>query len=235
MFQRKSPSIRDVAVRAQVSIATVSNVLSGRRNVAADLTERVRSAIDSLGYVADLSARRMRSNPSTIAGVLVPDLANPFFALFVAALEKAALRSGFDLLVVSSGEDPVLEELRVKALVGWRPIGIIAVPCDAVFGARLHVIGSSVPLVVVDRIPKDPPPDTVAVDNSKAAFDGAMMLFRKGHRSILVVASDLRITNISERYAGIRRRRKPSGRGLRHQCWRLGRGRMTCGQLFLVG
>lgn len=203
MIHRKSPSIRDVAERAEVSMATVSNVLAGRRSVAPDLVERVHSAVESLGYVADIAARRMRSNQSTIAGVLVPDLANPFFALFVAALEKAALRNGFDLIVTSSSEDPALERTRLRALVGWRPVGIIAIPCDVDFDARQHAIASMVPLVVVDRVPKDPPADVVAVDNSKAAFDGAMMLFRKGHRALLAVASDLRTTNISERYAGI--------------------------------
>ncbi len=156
----------------------------------------------------------MRSNQSTIAGVLVPDLANPFFALFVAALEKAALRSGFDLLVASSREDPELEESRLKALVGWRPIGIIAIPCDLDFTARRHMIRSSVPFVVADRIPTDPPADTVAIDNYKAAFEGATMLFRKGHRSILAVASDLNTANISERYAGITAATKAFGPGV---------------------
>lgn len=203
MFQRKSPSIRDVAERAQVSVSTVSNVLAGRRSVASDLSQRVHSAIESLGYVADVSARQMRSKQSTIAGVLVPDLANPYFANFVAALEKAALRSGFDLIVASSGEDPSLEDSRLKALVGWRPAGIIAVPCDVAFLARRHAIRSAVPFITVDRIPENPPADTIAVDNTKAAFDGATMLFRKGHRSLLVVASDLRTANIRERYEGI--------------------------------
>jgi LacI family transcriptional regulator len=203
LIHRRSPSIRDVAERAEVSMATVSNVLAGRRSVAPELVERVHSAVESLGYVADIAARRMRSNQSTIAGVLVPDLANPFFALFVAALEKAALRSGFDLLVASSGEDPELEKTRMRALVGWRPIGIIAIPCDTDFEARQHATAAAVPLVVVDRVPNDPPADVVAVDNYKAAFDGAMMLFQKGHRAVLAVASDLRTTNIGERHAGI--------------------------------
>ena len=203
-MKRKPPSIHDVAKQANVSAATVSNVLAGRTTVDRELVKRVKAAVLSLGYVADASAQRMRSSQSTVAGVLVPDLANPFFGLFVAALEKAAQRSGIDLLVASSGEDPTLEQARLKALVAWRPIGIVAIPCDVDFAARQHAIAAHIPLIFTDRIPHQPPADTVAVNNMKSAFDGASTLFRKGHRSILAVASDLRTPNIRERYEGIK-------------------------------
>jgi DNA-binding LacI/PurR family transcriptional regulator len=124
-MNNKLPSIRTVASLAGVSTATVSNVLNARRSVAPELAERVRAAVADLGYIADLGASRLRSRKSSIAGVVIPDLANPFFGAFVAALEQSARRDGFDLLIVSAGDDPAQEAARLRTLLTWRPAGLI--------------------------------------------------------------------------------------------------------------
>lgn len=198
------PSIRTVAQRAGVSTATVSNVLNLRRNVAPSLAARVHAAVAELGYIADLGAARLRSRRSTVAGVLVPDIANPFFGALVSELEGQARAAGYDLLVVSSGNDPAMEVARLRALLTWRPAGLIVIPCDDHFAARETVRRAGVPIVVADRIPMHCEFDVVGVDNHGEAAGVTRHLIGQGHRRILVVPSDLGIGNMAERLAGCR-------------------------------
>ncbi len=198
------PSIRTVAERAGVSTATVSNVLNMRRNVAPNLAARVHSAVAELGYIADLGAARLRSRRSTVAGVVVPDIANPFFGALVAELEEQARSSGYDLLVVSSGGDPETEDARLRALLTWRPAGLVVIPCDDNFAARAIVRRAAVPIVVADRRPLNPEFDVVGVDNHAEAAVVTRHLIANGHRRILVVPTDLAIGNMAERLAGCR-------------------------------
>lgn len=198
------PSIRTVAERAGVSTATVSNVLNLRRNVAPTLAARVHTAVAELGYIADLGAARLRSRRSTVAGVVVPDIANPFFGAIVAELEEQARAAGYDLLVVSSGGDSATETARLRALLTWRPAGLIVMPCDDTTGARGFVRRVGVPMVIADRIPLERDCDVVGIDNHGEAAHATRHLMSRGYRRLLVVPSDLAIGNMAERVTGCR-------------------------------
>ena len=197
------PSIRAVASRAGVSTATVSNVLNARRSVAPELAARVQAAVKDIGYIADLGASRLRSRKSSVAGVLVPDIGNPFFGAFVAVLEGAARRDGYELMIVSSGDDPVQEAARLRTLLTWRPAGVIAIPCRNDIAGSEVAAAAGVPLVVADRIPATVTTDVVGVNNSEAAAGVVRHLIASGRRHILVAAASLAISNVQERLAGI--------------------------------
>lgn len=201
MSRRVAPSIRTVAERAGVSIATVSNVVNGKASVSPDLAERVRAAIRELGYVADRSAAGLRSRKTALAAVVVPDLANPMFAAFVSVLEHEARGDGFDLVVVSARNDPAEEADRLANLRAWRPAGLIVIPCDGALAERLPP-GFAIPAVVADRIPDDASFDLVAVDNRAACASVARHLAQEGFQTCLVVGSSLGIANIAERWDG---------------------------------
>ncbi len=195
------PSMRAVADRAGVSVATVSNVLNGKASVAPEIVERVRAAVESLGYVRDNRASRLRSGQSRLAGVIVPDLTNPMFAAFVSTLEHLARLDGFDLVVVSARNDPAEEAARLRSIREWRPAGLIVLPCDGALGERLPP-GLPAPLVVADRIPDDPRFDLVAVDNGPAAAAIVRHLAAQGVEHCLVAGTDLAISNVRERWEG---------------------------------
>ena len=133
----KGPSIRMVADAANVSVATVSNVINGKTSVAPAISARVQAAVERLGYVRDHRAARLRSGESRLAGVIVPDLTNPMFAAFVSTLEHLARCDGYDLVVVSARNDPAEEAERLRHIRGWRPAGLIVIPCDGALDARL--------------------------------------------------------------------------------------------------
>ena len=200
----RRPTIHDVARAAAVSPATVSNVLTGRRHVDPELAERVRAAVDELGYRRDVAASALRSAQRTVVGAVVPELSNPFFAEMVDRLEREARTAGRRLLVAASGSDPNEELRQIEALIAWRPAGVIAVPCDGAFEGRALLEREGVPFVILDRpIDDGVRVDTIAVDNVAGAQEGAARLLEVGHRRLLVVASKISIGNVRERLAGV--------------------------------
>ena len=196
-----APSMRMVAEGAGVSVATVSNVLNGKRSVAPEIGQRVRAAVERLGYVRDNHASRLRSGKSKLAGLIVPDLANPMFAAFVSIIEHLARLDGYDLVVVSSRNDPVEEADRVRQVREWRPAGLIVIPCDGALAARLPA-GFAMPLVVADRIPDAARFDLVAVDNAASAAAVVRHLGAQGYSGCLVAGTSLGISNVRERWEG---------------------------------
>ena len=95
----------------------------------------------------------------------MPDIGNPFFGAFVAVLEGAARRDGYELMIVSSGDDPVQEAARLRTLLTWRPAGVIAIPCRNDIAGSEVAAAAGVPLVVADRIPATVTTDVVGVNN----------------------------------------------------------------------
>ena len=203
MSRPQAPSIRMVAERAGVSMATVSNVLNGKPSVSPEFAERVKKAVDELGYVVDIGASRLRSHKSLLAGVVVPDLTNPMFAAFVSTLEHLARVDNFDLVVVSTRNNPGEEADRLAAIRTWRPAGVIVIPCDGAFQSRLPA-GFAMPVVLADRIPDQDGFDLVAVDNGPAAAAIARHLDENGTKDCLVVGTRLSISNVRERWEGAR-------------------------------
>lgn len=211
MAERKRPSIREVALMAGVSVATVSNVLGGRKTVTSALAARVNEAVKTLGYQADRAASQLRSGRARVIAVLVPSLDNLFFTSIVAALEQAVQSEGYDIIVASSNNDAQTERKRLSALLSWRPAGVMILPVDDKFEALDLLEASESPFVVVDRLPLRLHADTVAVDNQHAAVLACNHLVALGHRDLLVVASSLKLANIRARISGIRRAFRQAG------------------------
>lgn len=203
-MNRKPATMRDVAQRAGVSPATVSNVLGQRKPVDAALAERVRRAAAELDYAVDRAASQLRSGKTRVVAIVVPSLENPFFTSLIAAVERSVAADGYDIVVASSGDDGATERSRLAALLSWRPAGVVVVPCADSFGARDLLVGARVPYVVVDRVAADLAADVVTVDNDGAAGAAARHLLGLGHRDLLVVASSLALANIRERCDGVR-------------------------------
>ena len=196
-------TIRDVAGRAGVSIATVSNVFSGNKPVNEDLRERVLLAAKELAYQVDRAASQLRSGQARVVGVLVPDLDDVFFTSLVSRLEVLAQADGYDIVVASSRDDIGLEQSRLNTLLAWRPSGLIVVPCsDEVPQALAAEIGR-LPIVFADRVhPGGSVVDTVAIDNREAGEIAARHLLALGHRDVVIAASSLAISPIRERVRG---------------------------------
>ena len=198
----KAHSINDVARMAGVSTATVSNALTGRKPVSAKLVKKVKAAVQALDYRADPRASTLRSGEAKIIAVVVPDLDNPFFTSVVSAVEQCLGPEAYEVIVASSHGEEEDEKSRLKAILAWRPAGLIIIPCSDDFAGRQLIESSKTPYVIADRVTGNLSSDTVSVDNEGAGAIGARHLIDLGHKEILVVASSLRLANIRQRCSG---------------------------------
>jgi LacI family transcriptional regulator len=116
-----------------------------------------------------------------------------------------ARKDGYDVIVASSRDDVELEQSRLRALLGWRPSGLVAVPCSDIVPELLREEAGELPMVLADRLSAGNSfADTVTIDNCLAGEIAARYLAETGHRQILVAASDLAISPIRERVRGVR-------------------------------
>jgi LacI family transcriptional regulator len=203
----KTPTIRDVAQRAGVSVATASNVVNGARPVGEASRRKVLEAIAALDYRLDRAASALRGRSTRLIGMVVPDITNVFFASLVHGVETLAERDGYDLLIVSTSEDAANERRRIEALIGRRIDGLIVVPADDESMTALKGVDGSrlPPTVLVDRAAESPGFDTVRADGFAGGYAAARCLLDLGHRDIAVLTHSKRLDNIEQRIAGCRR------------------------------
>lgn len=125
-------TINDVAARAGVSPATVSRALSGNRPMSPELAERVREAASELGYRVNLLGRALRQQRSSVVGLVVPDLTNPFFASLAEHLSRVVESSAIELLVASAGDDVAIERRMISSFLDRQVNALVVIPCDEV-------------------------------------------------------------------------------------------------------
>lgn len=202
--------MRDVAARAGVSAKTVSRVVNHDRYISADVRQRVTQAIADLGYQPNLLARSLRSGRDDAIAVSVPDLADPFFAAVVKAVEQEARARGAIVLITAPGEDPADERPAVEALLRRQIAGLVLVPTGADH-RYLAPYSRSLALVCVDRPPHHLVADTVAEDDVGAAEAAVRHLLDGGHRRIAYLAPTRRITTVQRRHEGFRRAMTQAG------------------------
>ncbi len=121
-------SLRDVAALAGVSVGSVSNVLNRPEAVSADVSQRVLAAIDTLGYVRNDAARQLRAGRSRCIGLVVLDIANPFFSDLVRGAERRAAEEGLTILVGDTEEDAARERVYIDLFAEQRVFGLLVSP-----------------------------------------------------------------------------------------------------------
>jgi len=198
-------SREDVARLAEVSPSVVSYVLNrGPRPVAPATRERVLAAVRELGYRPKTAARALRLSHTMTLGLVIPDLANPFFAELAASLEDHAWAAGYTLLVGNSAGSAEREARYVQTFLDRQADGLLLAPAhrDQPWHARLARTG--VPSVAVDREVRAASISHVHVDNVRGAQQATEHLLRHGRRRIGCVAGQLSLRPTMDRVIGWR-------------------------------
>ncbi|CAN3700147.1 Ribose operon repressor [Microbacterium sp. MM2322] len=197
--------ITDVAARAGVSVGTVSNVLNGRATVSAAAAERVRAAIDALGYVRNDAARQLRAGRSRSIALIVLDAGNPFFAAVARGAEARAADDGYVVLLGSSGADPDHERLYLDQFREQRVAGVLLTPADADGDVVERLAAAGIPVVLVDEQMHGADVCAVSVDDVEGGHLAVAHLLARGRRRIAFVAGPLTTRQVADRLAGARR------------------------------
>lgn len=198
-------TIVEVAARAGVTAATVSNVLRGRGKVGAQTRQRVLAAVEELGYRPNLNARALvEGRPSTIA-LIVSSIANPFYPEFALAVEQAVRKLGYFLLVCNTNDDPAQEKAYLDAVGGSLAHGVLVMNADFVQIEELLALRRrGVPVVLCMWEKPDEPPalPCIAVDFLQAGVIAAEHLIKLGHTRIGAVVGSEPSGNHIWRYRG---------------------------------
>jgi LacI family transcriptional regulator len=201
--KRKSstPTVADVARLAGVGAITVSRVVNDTSYVSADKKKRIREAIRKLGYRPNQAARVLKGNRAKMIGLIIPDLADPFFGRCAAAVEEYASSHGYMTLIVASNRNQELQENEVVMMMGQNVAGLIVVP--SLPGESLHQLSEmDVPIVALDRPLEGVNADEVVVENLGGAQTAVAHLIEHGHKRIACVGYDKTSYSIGHRILG---------------------------------
>jgi LacI family transcriptional regulator len=197
--------MRDVAGRAGVSLKTVSRVINGESGVAAETSTRVTEAIAALGFQRNDLARSLRHGRSSATlGLIIEDVANPFYSTVVEAVETAARARGFLLITGSCEEDPARERDLATALLRRRVDAMLIVPTDSDHGYLVPALGGGTPMVFLDRPPAGIDADCVLFDDRDGARRAVEHLIAHGHRRIACLSDAEAVYTARERRVGYR-------------------------------
>ncbi len=182
------PTIHEVARLAGVSVATVSKTLNRSGKVSELLQERVNAAAQKLGYAPHASARSLRSGATRILGLLVADLANPYFLKLVESIERLSSAAGYSVILCNSAEDPEREERHLAMLLSQRADGAIVIPTRRGWSGRQAALTNlPMPGILVDRRVEGLDLDSVTTDNVALGRLAAEHLDDLGHRRVAVI------------------------------------------------
>ncbi|WP_188986252.1 LacI family DNA-binding transcriptional regulator [Saccharopolyspora thermophila] len=197
--------MNDVARLAGVSIKTVSRVVNAEPGVHPATAERVLTAIDQLGFRRNLGARNLRRGTGTgTVGLVLEDLANPFYSVLTRAVEEVTRVQGRQVLTGSSDEDPARERELVLEFCARRVDGLLVVPAGHQHGYIAHEMNAGTPVVFVDRPPGNLYADTVLIDNAGGTALAVHHLAEHGHRDIGFLGDSPAIYTAAERLRGFR-------------------------------
>jgi len=210
----KAPSIKDIAKKANVSITTVSFILNGKaveKNISAAVIKRVEDIIEADGYKPNQVARSLRTGNSHIIGLIVEDIANPFFAGIARMLEDKAYKKGYKILY-SSTENIASKTSELINLFKSRQVdAYIIAPAQGAEKDIQGLIDEGKPVVLFDRYLPALDVSYVGIDNFDASHQAAANFIAKGRKHLALVTVDLEIEQIKDREAGFKQAIGESG------------------------
>ncbi|MEX1246823.1 MAG: LacI family DNA-binding transcriptional regulator [Thermoanaerobaculia bacterium] len=199
-----SVTIRDVARRARVSVATVSRVLNDKGPVLDETRVRIRKTIEKLGYVPHGTARSLITRRTNTIGVLLPDIHGEFFSELIRGIDATVRRAGYHLIVSSSHGDRGEMGAMLRAMRG-RVDGLIVLSPDMSVPALRSSIPDSLPVVLLNSVSDGKSPfDLINLDNARGAYSMVEHLASLGHRRIAFLRGPIPNADASERLRGYR-------------------------------
>lgn len=199
---KKSVTLRDVAEKAQVSIATVSHVLNNTREVREYTRKRVEQAIIELSYHRNDIARELKTGSSGLVGVLIVDY-NPFFTDVLRGIEEAVEPLGWKFVVASTGENWEKQKELLQVLISRRMQGILIAAVDG-FDAQYveSVTPVDIPIVLFDRYVSGSRLVSVTSMNYEGARLAVEHFYQHGYKNIGLVLGKDNISSLQERKEG---------------------------------
>jgi LacI family transcriptional regulator len=226
-------TIRDVARKAQVSIATVSRVVNGNRAVDPAIRERVLAAMQELAYRPNYLARGLRQRNSRMIGLIIPDNSNPFYAEVARAIEDAGFAAGYNVILCNSDLSEEKQQAYIDVLLSRKVDGVILIEpiAPTTPSAIERIQAEHIPFVLAnsDRVLPEREIDQVLVDTEQGGYIAGQYLIGLNHRRIGCISISPPISYTSSRIVGFRRALSEAGVDLPPEAFAVGNGRYDSG------
>jgi LacI family transcriptional regulator len=204
-------SIKDVAERAGVSTATVSHVINQTRFVREETRQKVIEAIEVLNYQPSAIARGLATNSTQTIGLIISDIANPFFTAVARGVEDEINQHGYHTIFCNTDEDPEREGEYLRLLSARQIDGLIIAPTGVRSPRLIRMAETDMPIVLLDRDTPDIKAPLVGVDNEGGAYQATKYLLELGHRNIAILVGMETISTQMARLNGYKRALQEAG------------------------
>ena len=201
----KRVSLKDIANKVGVSIALVSYVMNGqekKKRVGAEVVKRIKLAAEELNYQPNQIARSLRTGSTKTIGLIVADIANPFFGHLARIIEDEANNFGYTVVFGSSDEDDFKSEALLNTLLNRQVDGFIIVPAESTCNQMRNLIKKKFPVVFLDRYFPEINASYIVLDNYQATFEATHHLFERGYKRIALIAYKSSLIHMKERIRG---------------------------------
>lgn len=199
-------TIKDVADRSGVSIATVSRVINGASVVSEKSRRKVMEAIKELGFKPNQTARNLVLQKNSTIGIIIPFMGNQFYGGILNGIEDECAEKGYDVMLCNSGGDSD-NEIRYLEMFEERHVAGIIFMAQRLKPETVNKINSlDIPVIMMNRSTSGLKCPTVSIDNFRAAYELTNYLIDKGHRKIALFRNSVDIDACGvEQYSGFER------------------------------
>ncbi|MBU9728333.1 extracellular solute-binding protein [Diplocloster modestus] len=182
-------TLKDVAKRAGVSIATVSCCLSGAKNVRVETKLRVMEAIEELGYIPNSAARNLKLRSSKEIGVVLPDINDAFYAEILKGISSQSQQEGYIINVAFSYGSKKSESEKIEEFINKNVAGLLILSCQpentVFFKGRIEKL--NIPTVFMDRMPEGIHVNFASFDNYGTVYYFTRNLLQKDYKDIALI------------------------------------------------
>jgi LacI family transcriptional regulator len=206
-MEKKVNNIKELAEKLELSPTTVSRVLNGKSKnfrISQETSRRVLDAARKYNYSPNRIARGLKLEKTETIGLIIPDIANPYFGSIAKIIEMEAHKNGYSIILCDSLDDEVTEAELLQLLAGRKVDGIIIAPTGK---SSLHVteiLQQGIPVMVIDRYFPNTELPFVTTDNHFGALLATEHFIEMGHRYIACIQGINGISANSERVTGFR-------------------------------
>lgn len=206
MPNKRKVSLKHIAEKAGVSTALVSYVLNGKEKesrVGTEISQKIKQLAKELNYTPNYMAKSLRSGKTHTIGLLIADIANPFFANIAREVEDEAKKAGYTVIIGSSDENPAKFKDLISVFLDRQVDGLIVVSTEESFPQIKLLHQRNYPFVLLDRYFPALQTDYVSIDSYDASFSATTHLLENGYRNVGFIGYKSKLFHMIERKRGV--------------------------------
>jgi len=186
----KKPTIKDVAEKANVSVATVSRILNGLAGYSEETRQKVTAVVEEMGYRRNAIARNLKTKTTRTIGVLLPKVETTFYVEILNGIEDMAHKNNYSVFICTTGASSHLMPYYLNVLSERQVDGIIACSLSPKDMYDKDIVDAKIPCILVSTFSPRVPLPYIKVDDFQASFAATSYLIENGHTKIAMLGGE---------------------------------------------